>query len=195
MTLTFSTMLELGTPAPDFSLPDVVGGATISLATFADKEALLVLFICRHCPFVRHVQNELARIGRDYAEYVGIVGISSNDAATFEDDSPESLREWAREYEFTFPVCYDATQNVAKAFTAACTPDPFLFDDKRLLVYRGQLDDSRPGNKKPPTGSDIRAALDALLDGRPIDPVQRPSAGCNIKWRPGTAPAYFGARA
>src|SRR4029077_12485206 len=123
MTLTFSTMLELGTPAPDFSLRDVVSGTTISLATFADKEALLVLFICRHCPFVRHVQNELARIGRDYAEYVGIVGISSNDAETYEDDRPESLKKWAREYEFTFPVCYDATQNVAKAYTAACTPD------------------------------------------------------------------------
>jgi hypothetical protein len=179
MTLTFSTMLELGTPAPDFSLRDVVSGTTISPATFADKEALLVMFICRHCPFVRHVQNELARIGRDYAEYVGIVGISSNDAETYADDSPESLKEWAREYDFTFPVCYD---------------DPFLFDENRLLVYRGQLDDSRPGNKKPPTGRDIRAAIDALLDGRPIDPVQRPSAGCNIKWRPGTAPAYFGAR-
>ena len=193
MTLTFSTMLELGTPAPDFSLPDVVSGKTISLATFADKDALLVLFICRHCPFVRHVQNELARLGRDYGETVGIVGISSNDADTYDDDSPASLKEWAREFGFTFPVCYDASQSVAKAYTAACTPDPFLFDDKRLLVYRGQLDDSRPGNGKPPTGRDIRAALDALLAGKAIDPVQRPSAGCNIKWKAGNAPAYFGA--
>jgi peroxiredoxin len=195
MTLTFSTMLELGTPAPDFSLPDVVSGQTISLATFSDKPALLVMFVCRHCPFVRHVQNELARLGRDYQDAAGIVGISSNDAGMFDDDSPESLKEWAREYGITFPLCYDETQAVAKAYTAACTPDPFLFDDRRRLVYRGQLDDSRPGNGKPPTGRDIRAALDALLGGRPIDPVQRPSAGCNIKWKPGNAPAYFGVRA
>jgi peroxiredoxin len=194
MTLTFSTMLELGTPAPDFSLPDVVSARTISLATFSGRPALLVIFVCRHCPFVRHVQNELARLGRDYEDAVGIVGISSNDAGMFDDDSPESLKEWAREYGLAFPVCYDETQAVAKAYTAACTPDPFLFDDRRLLVYRGQLDDSRPGNGKPPTGRDIRAALDALLGGRSIDPVQRPSAGCNIKWKPGNAPAYFGVR-
>ncbi len=195
MSLTFSTMLELGTPAPDFSLPDVVTGKTISLATFADQSALLVLFVCRHCPFVRHVQTELARLGRDYGDVAGIVGISSNDADTYEDDGPESLKEWALEFGFTFPLCFDASQSVAKAYTAACTPDPFLFDEKRLLVYRGQLDDSRPGNGKPPTGRDIRAAIEALLEGRPIDPVQRPSAGCNIKWKAGNAPAYFGVRA
>jgi peroxiredoxin len=195
MTLTFSTMLELGTPAPDFNLPDVVSGRKVSLATFADKPALLVLFICRHCPFVRHVQNELARLGRDYEEAIGIVGISSNDSQQFDDDRPESLKEWARECEFTFPLCYDEAQAVAKAYTAACTPDPFLFNDRRLLVYRGQLDDSRPGNGKLSTGRDIRAALDALLEGRPINPVQRPSAGCNIKWKRGNAPAYFGVRA
>ena len=188
-------MLELGTPAPDFSLPDVVSGKTISLATFSDKDALLVLFVCRHCPFVRHVQDELARLGRDYTEPVGIVGISSNDADRYEGDSPESLKEWAAECGFTFPVCFDQTQSVAKAYTASCTPDPFLFDDKRLLVYRGQLDDSRPGNGKPPTGRDIRAALEAMLSGRAVDPVQRPSAGSNLKWKPGNAPAYFGARA
>jgi peroxiredoxin len=194
MTLTFSTMLELGTPAPDFSLPDVVSGKTISLADFAGRRALLVLFICRHCPFVRHVQRELARLGHDYGASTGIVGISSNDADRYQDDSPESLSEWAGELGLTFPICFDATQKVAKAYTAACTPDPFLFDEKRLLVYRGQLDDSRPGNGKVPTGRDIRAALDATLAGKPVDPVQRPSAGCNIKWKPGNAPAYFGAR-
>ena len=194
MSLTFSTMLELGTAAPDFSLPDVVSGRTISLATFKDRKVLLVMFICRHCPFVRHVQEELARLGRDYQSSVGIVGISSNDADRYDDDSPESLSEWARQFGFTFPVCFDATQSVAKAYTAACTPDPFVFDEKRLLVYRGQLDDSRPGNGKPVTGRDIRAALDAVVAGRPVDPVQRPSAGCNIKWKPGNAPAYFGVR-
>jgi hypothetical protein len=141
------------------------------------------------------VQEDLARLGRDYQQSAGIVGISSNDADRYEDDSPESLKEWADRFGFTFPVCFDATQSVAKAFTAACTPDPFLFDEKRLLVYRGQLDDSRPGNGKPPTGRDIRAALDATLAGKPVDPVQRPSAGCNIKWKPGNAPAYFGVRA
>jgi len=195
MSLTFSTMLELGTAAPDFNLPDVVSGRTISLATFKDRKALLVLFICRHCPFVRHVQQELARLGRDYENRVGIVGISSNDADRYEDDGPESLREWAEEFRFTFPLCFDESQSVAKAYTAACTPDPFVFDEKRRLVYRGQLDDSRPGNGKPVTGRDIRAALDATLAGLPVDPVQRPSAGCNIKWKPDNAPAYFGVRA
>jgi peroxiredoxin len=195
MSLTFSTMLELGTKALDFSLPDVVSGRTISLATFKERKVLLVLFVCRHCPFVRHMQEEIARLGRDYQSSVGIVAISSNDADRYEDDGPASLAEWATELGFTFPVCFDATQSVAKAYTAACTPDPFVFDERRLLAYRGQLDDSRPGNGKPVTGRGIRAALDALVAGRPVDPVQRPSAGCNIKWKPGNAPAYFGVRA
>ncbi len=196
MSLTFSTMLELGTAAPDFSLPDVVSGRTISLATFKDRKVLLVMFICRHCPFVAHVQGELATLGRDYQNRgVGLVGISANDASRFSDDGPDSLKEWARGLGFTFPLCYDESQSVAKAYTAACTPDPFVFDGKRQLVYRGQLDDSRPGNGKPVTGRDLRAALDATLSGQPVDPVQRPSAGCNIKWKPGNAPAYFGVRA
>jgi peroxiredoxin len=195
MSLTFSTMLELGTKAPDFSLPDIASGHTISLATFNERKVLLVLFISRHCPFVRHLQEEIARLGRDYQGSVGIVGISSNDADRYEDDSPASVSEWAKACRFTFPVCFDATQSVAKSYTAACTPDPFVFNDKRVLAYRGQLDDSRPGNGKPVTGRDIRAALDALAAGRPVDPVQRPSAGCNIKWKPGNAPAYFGVRA
>src|ERR1700704_2606052 len=165
MSLTFSTMLELGTQAPDFSLPDVVSGRTISLATFKDRKVLLVLFICRHCPFVRHVQQELARLGRDYENRVGIVGISSNDADRYEDDGPGSLREGAEEFRFTFPLCFDESQSIAKAYTAACTPDPFVFDEKRRLVYRGQLDDSRPGNGKSVTGRDIRAALDTTLAG------------------------------
>jgi peroxiredoxin len=193
MSLTFSTMLELGTAAPDFNLPDVVTGETIALATFADRKALLVLFICRHCPFVRHVQDELSRLGHDYQASIGIVGISSNDADRYKEDSPGSLKEWAQELGFTFTLCFDASQSVAKAYTAACTPDPFLFDEKRLLVYRGQLDDSRPGNGKAPTGRDIRAAIEATLGGKPVAPVQRPSAGCNIKWKPGNAQAYFGA--
>jgi peroxiredoxin len=195
MSLTFSTMLELGTAAPDFRLPDVVSGRTISPAAFNDRKVLLVLFICRHCPFVRHVQQELARLGRDYGDRVGIMGISSNDADRYEDDGPASLSEWARECGFTFPLCFDESQSVAKAYTAACTPDAFAFDEKRLLVYRGQLDDSRPVNGRAVTGRDIRAALDARLAGRPVDPVQRPSAGCNIKWKPGNAPAYSGVRA
>jgi peroxiredoxin len=195
MSLTFSTMLELGTAAPDFSLPDVVSGRTISLATFKDRKVLLVMFICRHCPFVAHVQGELATLGRDYQNRgVGLVGISANDASRFSDDAPDSLKEWARGLGFTFPLCYDESQSVAKAYTAACTPDPFVFDGKRQLVYRGQLDDSRPGNGKPVTGRDLRAALDATLSGQSVDPVQRPSAGCNIKWKPGNAPAYFGVR-
>ncbi len=189
-------MSHLGTAAPDFSLPDVVSGRTISRATFNDQRILLVMFICRHCPFVAHVQRELARLGRDYQHRgVGIVGISANDASRFADDGPESLQEWARGLGLTFPLCYDESQNVAKAFTAACTPDLFVFDEQRLLVYRGQLDDSRPGNGKPVTGRDLRAALDATLSGQPVDVVQRPSAGCNIKWKLGNAPAYSGVRA
>ena len=187
MTLTFSTMLELGTAAPDFSLSDVVSGATISPATFSDRKALLVLFLCQHCPFVRHVQDDLARLGRDYQQTAGIVGISSNDADRYEDDRPERLKEWAIRCGFTFPVCFDGSQSVAKAYTAACTPDPFLFDEKGLLVYRGQLDDSRPaakqGNGKPVTGADLRAALDAVLGDTPVSTQQRPSLGCNIKWK------------
>jgi peroxiredoxin len=185
MALTESTMVALGAPAPDFSLPDVVSGKTISLKTFAAKKALLVMFICRHCPYVQHVQQELARLGRDYAaKDIGIVVISANDAKGYPEDAPASLKEMAEELKFTFPYCYDESQAVAKAYSAVCTPDFFLFDQARRLVYRGQLDDSRPGNGKPVTGRDLRAALDAVLAGRPVDPTQRPSVGCNIKWKP-----------
>jgi peroxiredoxin len=177
-------MLALGTEAPDFKLPDVVSGGVVSRSTFEDKRALLVMFICHHCPFVKHVKSELARLGRDYAaKDVGIVAISSNDPAVSSDDSPEGLRCMAAAWNLTFPVCYDETQEVAKSYAAACTPDFYLFDHDRRLVYRGQLDDSRPSNGKPVTGADLRAAIEALLAGGTVDPDQRPSLGCNIKWR------------
>lgn len=193
MARTASTMLELGTPAPAFQLPDVVTGQPISLDTFSSQPALLVMFICRHCPFVKHVQAELAQIGRDYADKgLGIVAISANDAANYPNDAPESLKEMVSEVGFGFPLCYDETQEVAKSYTAACTPDFFLFDGDRHLVYRGQLDDSRPGNDIPVTGKDLRAAIDAVLKEEAIAPDQQPSIGCNIKWKPGNEPAYYG---
>jgi len=190
MALTPSTMLALGTQAPAFRLPDVVSKKTISLETFTGKPALLVMFICRHCPYVQHVKAALAHLGRDYTSRdVGIVAISANDAAHYPDDAPDQLKAMAQELGFTFPFCYDESQAVAKAFSAACTPDFFLFDRGRRLVYRGQLDESRPGNGKPVTGRDLRAALDAVLAGRPVSSDQKPSIGCNIKWKPGNAPA------
>jgi peroxiredoxin len=177
-------MLALGTAAPDFSLPDVVTGRVVSLKDFADKKALLVMFICRHCPYVKHVQEELARLGKDYADKpVGMVAISSNDAIAYPEDAPESLKEMALELGFSFPYLYDESQQVARAYDAACTPDFFLFDENRRLVYRGQLDGSRPGNGIPVTGRDLRNAIDAVLAGAPVDPNQKPSLGCNIKWK------------
>lgn len=184
MAATESKMLPLGTAAPDFRLPDVVSGDTISLATFADKKALLVMFICRHCPFVVHVKHELVRLGKDYAgKSAGIVAICSNDADKYPDDAPASLKEMAAELGFRFPFCHDETQQVAKAYSAACTPDFLLFDEQRKLVYRGQLDGSRPGNSVPVTGSDLRAAIEAVLAGKVVNPNQTPSIGCNIKWK------------
>lgn len=194
MVLTASTMLQLGTAAPRFQLQDVVSGELISLETFRDRKALLVLFICQHCPFVKHVQTELAAIGQDYSENgLGIVAISSNDVANYPNDSPENLKKMAEDLNFNFPVCYDATQDVAQRYTAACTPDFFLFDRDRTLVYRGQLDESRPSNGIPVTGQDLRAALNAVLSEQPVTSDQKPSIGCNIKWKPGNEPAYFGA--
>lgn len=193
MAKTLSTMLELGTTAPDFALADVVTGRTISLATLQGNHALLVMFICRHCPFVKHVQQELARIGNDYLGMaLDIVAISSNDAGNYPDDAPEHLKEMAVEQRFAFPVLFDDTQEVAKAYMAACTPDFFLFDKSRKLAYRGQLDDSRPDSGIPVTGRDLRAAIDAVLAGRPAAAEQRPSIGCNIKWKAGNEPSYFG---
>ena len=186
-------MLALGTKAPDFDLPDVVSGRRVSLRTLAGKRALLVMFICRHCPYVQHVKIELARLGRDYAgQDIGIVAISANDAANYPDDAPDKLRAMAEELAFTFPFCYDESQETAQAYTAACTPDFFLFDVGRALVYRGQLDEARPGNNRPVTGNDLRAAIDAVLAGKPVSPDQRPSIGCNIKWKKGNEPNYFG---
>lgn len=196
MAHTASTMLQLGTPAADFSLPDVVSGRIISLATFKADAALLVMFICRHCPFVKHVQHELARLGTEYqGRATGIVAISSNDAREYPGDAPDSLKEMAVELGFSFPFCYDETQDVAKAYTAACTPDFFVFDNARRLVYRGQLDDSRPGNGNAVTGADLRAALDAVLAGRPVSGDQKSSVGCNIKWRDGNEPESLSGRA
>ncbi len=192
MARTLSTMLPLGTQAPAFRLPDVVSGRMISLDTFRDKKALLVMFICRHCPYVKHVQQELARLGRDYADKsVGIVAITSNDPQQYPEDSPESSAEIAKELGFSFPFCYDESQEVAKAYQAACTPEFYVFDASRKLVYRGQLDDSRPSNNLPVTGKDVRAALDAVLADAPVDQRQIPSIGCNIKWKPGNEPVYY----
>lgn len=185
-------MLTLGTPAPDFALPDT-DGRIISLSDFRDARALLVMFICNHCPYVKHVQHELARIGRDFGPRgVGMVAISSNDAAAYPDDGPDLMRATKERVGYPFPYLYDETQDVAKAYRAACTPDFFLFDRERLLRYRGQLDDSRPKNATPVTGADLRAALEAVLAGHPVTEEQRPSIGCNIKWKIGDAPEYFG---
>ena len=190
MAETPSRMIELGTLAPAFTLPDVVGGQTVSLNTFAGRKAFLVMFICPHCPFVKHVQDELARLGRDYHDRdVAIVAISSNDAESYPEDSPPRLKDMAEKLGFRFPFCYDETQEIAKAYGAECTPDFFLFDATRKLVYRGQLDGSRPGNGVPVTGVDLRLALDSVLSGLQVDRNQKPSIGCNIKWKAGNAPA------
>jgi peroxiredoxin len=184
MARTESAMLALGTSAPEFSLPDVVSGKTVDSQSAAGPKGLLVMFICRHCPFVKHLEKGLAQLGRDYdGKGIGIVAISSNDAVNYPDDAPESLAEQAREVGFVFPYLYDETQEVARAYDAACTPDFFLFNGECKLVYRGQFDESRPGNGVPVTGRDLRNAMNALLAGEPIHPVQKPSLGCNIKWK------------
>ena len=182
MVRTASTMLPLGTTAPDFSLPDT-DGTIVSLDDFRDAKGMLVMFICNHCPFVKHVRKELALLGRDYRRSLGIVGINSNDVATHPDDSPEMMKQEEIDAGYVFPYLFDESQEVAKAYHAACTPDFFLFDAGHRLVYRGQLDDSRPDNGVPVTGKDLRGAIDALLAGRPINDDQKPSLGCNIKWR------------
>lgn len=184
MAQTASTMLALGTVAPDFALPDVVSGKTVRRDDFRGKKALLAMFICAHCPFVKHVEAELAKLDKDYAaRSLGIVAISSNDAETHPADAPQGLKRQAETFGFTFPYLYDETQAVARAYDAACTPDFFLFDGDFKLVYRGQLDASRPGNGIPVTGQDLRAAMDAVLAGKRVSPEQKPSIGCNIKWK------------
>lgn len=191
MVATNSTMLPLGTKAPAFTLPDA-GGRQISLSDFPDALAVVVVFMCNHCPYVRHLRNGLAQLAREYLPRgVGIVGISSNDVSKYPADSPAKMAEEAKSAGYLFPYLYDETQAVAKAYHAACTPDFFVFDQDKVLVYRGQFDDSRPGNGVPVTGKDLRAALDAVLMGKPVDPNQKPSIGCNIKWKPGNEPDYF----
>jgi thiol-disulfide isomerase/thioredoxin len=191
MALTPSTMLPLGTAAPDFKLPDT-GGKIVSLADFKDKAALLVIFMCNHCPYVIHIRPGLAQLARDYApKGVAIAGINSNDVANYPADSPAKMKDEVKSAGYIFPYLYDETQAVAKAYRAACTPDIYLFDKNQKLVYRGQFDDSRPGNGIPVTGRDLRAALDAVLAGRPVSPNQKASIGCNIKWKSGNEPDYF----
>jgi peroxiredoxin len=184
MSLTESTMLELGIIAPDFALLDAVTGMTVQRDDFRDKKCLLVLFICSHCPYVKHIERALATLGNDYnTKPIGIVAIGSNDAATHPADNPAGLKHQAETYGFNFPYLYDESQAVARAYKAACTPDFFLFDNDFRLVYRGQFDGSRPGNAIPVTGEDLRAAIDLALAGQPVLTNQRPSIGCNIKWK------------
>ena len=184
-------MLPLGTKAPAFRLKDT-GGNMVSLSDSQHAPALVVVFMCNHCPYVKHIRAGLAQLARDYQPRgVGMVGINSNDVAKYPDDSPAKMTEEARSAGYIFPYLYDETQSVAKAYHASCTPDIYLFDKEQRLVYRGQLDDSRPGNNVPVTGKDLRAALDAVLAGRPVSPNQKPSIGCNIKWKAGFAPDYF----
>lgn len=191
MVKTASTMLPLGTAAPDFSLPDV-DERVVSLKDFRGSKGLLVAFICNHCPFVIHIRPEFAKFAREYqAKGIAIVAINSNDAAAYPDDAPDKMKTEVETAGYSFPYLFDETQSVAKAYRAACTPDFFLFDGHQKLVYRGQFDDSRPTNGLPVTGSHLRAACDAVLAGRPIEVGQRPSIGCNIKWRPDNEPNYF----
>jgi peroxiredoxin len=191
MVKTASTMRPLGMRAPDFSLPNV-DGKTVSLSSFSGKRGLLVIFMCNHCPFVIHLRSALAAFSKEYqAKGLGVAGINSNDVTTYADDSPERMKVEAETAGYTFPYLFDESQDVANAYGAACTPDFFLFDDSRRLVYRGQFDDSRPGNGKPITGADLRAACDSVLAGKPVSQNQKASIGCNIKWKAGKEPTYF----
>jgi peroxiredoxin len=191
MAETPSTMLPLGTQAPHFRLQDT-HGKWVTSDDFKDASALLVVFMCNHCPFVKHIRSQFAAVAKEYqSRGVGVVGINSNDAESYPDDRPEKMAEEVKQMGCTFPYLYDESQEVAKAYRAACTPDFYLFDREHRLVYRGQFDDSRPGNGRPVTGADLRTALDAVLGGRAVPANQRPSIGCNIKWKSGNAPEYF----
>lgn len=191
MVKTASTMLELGTPAPPFSLPSTTG-ETVSLEDFRDSKALLVIFMCNHCPFVKHVADQLAKLADDYMpQGVGVVGISSNDVEKYPDDSMEKMKEEAATRGYKFAYLLDESQEVAKAYHAACTPDFYIFDSEMKLAYRGQMDDSRPNSGMPVTAADLRTALDAVVAGNPAPEKQTPSIGCNIKWIPGNEPDYF----
>lgn len=184
MALTPSNMMPLGTPAPEFCLPDTVSGKEVCLSDVRGEVATVVMFICNHCPFVKHIQDELARLGREYpARGVSLVAVSSNDAVGYPEDSPENMKALAESLGYTFPYLYDETQQVARLYDAACTPDIYVFDQALECAYRGQLDDSRPGNDIPVSGENLRRALDALLAGESVDPEQKPSVGCNIKWK------------
>ncbi len=185
-------MLPLGTKAPDFTLPNTVTGDTVSLSDYSDEEGLLVMFICNHCPYVKHVREELARIGKDYADTgLGIVAISANDVAEYPQDGPDAMKIEAETFGYTFPYLYDEEQNVAAAYTAMCTPDFFLFGATGELAYRGRLDESRPDSGIPVTGADLRTAIDAVLADAPVADEQWPSMGCSIKWKAGNTPVYF----
>jgi len=193
MAAVHSTMLELGTEAPDFSLPDTTSDKTVSLQDYKGKKGVLVLFISNHCPYVKLIKKELARFASDYSDKgIDVIAIASNDVQNYPDDRPEKMKEDAEEFGYTFPYLYDETQEVAKAYKAACTPDLFLFDGEMTLYYRGQFDDARPKNEIKPTGKDLREATDLLLEGKPAPEIQKPSIGCNIKWKEGNEPAYFG---
>jgi peroxiredoxin len=188
-----STMVPLGTPAPEFSLPDPSTGATVSLADFGDADALLVVFLSNHCPFVKHLAAGLASFAREYRDRgLAVVGINANDVVKYPDDGPDKMVEEVERRGYVFPYLFDETQEVAKAYGAACTPDFFLFDGQGRLAYRGQFDASRPSSDVPVTGEDMRAAADAVLAGRAPAEEQTPSVGCNIKWRPGNEPPWFG---
>lgn len=192
MVKTASTMLPLGTHASDFVLKNVIDDKLVSLHDFAGRPGLLVMFICNHCPFVKHLRDALAAFGKEYQpKGLGIVAINSNDVTAHPDDAPDKMKLEAQQAGYTFPYLFDATQEVAKQYKAACTPDFYLFDQNQLLVYRGQFDASRPGNGKPITGADLRTAVDLVLAGQPVPAEQTPSIGCNIKWKPGQEPAYF----
>lgn len=184
MALTPSQMLPLGTKAPDFSLQDVNSNQMVSLQQLKGESATVIMFICNHCPYVKHVQQQLVKLAQDYqTKNIAFIAISANDVENYPDDAPEKMRDLALQLGYTFPYLYDATQQIAKAYQAACTPDFYIFDKNLLCVYRGQLDDSRPGNGIPVTGNDIRLALDAILANQPVDANQKPSVGCNIKWK------------
>jgi len=184
MPITPSTMIPLGTQAPDFTLFDTVSGKTLALKNLKSDKATVLIFMCNHCPFVKHIRNELIHVARDYMpDGVNFIAINSNDPQQYSEDSPENMKHVAEELKFPFPYLFDGTQEVAKAYDAVCTPDFFIFDSNMKCVYRGQFDDSRPSNDIPVTGKDLRTALDALLENRPVPQDQKPSIGCNIKWK------------
>lgn len=192
MARTPSQMIDLGTEAPNFSLPDVVSGNHVSLDNYPDAKGFMIAFICNHCPFVQLIRHEFARYGREYSDKgIAVIAINSNDIQAHPEDGPDAMRDDARRFGYKFPYCLDEDQSVAKTYQAACTPDLYLFDANRKLVYRGQFDGARPGNDTPVTGADLRAATDALLAGQAIPADQKASLGCNIKWKPGNAPDYY----